>query len=179
MAYEKKRLLLAAVGGTLAAALIISSIILTGLLPSAEAKGTLVVKVKDAPALLNELWLQIDGVQVHREGGGAETWKDVTVFMTEPFDLLSFRDVSTVLAFDELPVGNYTEIRFHIVSAWANITGNPHKTLQIAAPWVMIKIHFEIKEGTCTTLVIDIEVNEESIFHSGVLMPVAKATVEN
>lgn len=180
MAYETKKLLMASGGGFLIAALIISGFVWTGMLPVADAKGLLIIRVKDAPAELNELWLEIGAVQVHREGWGNETWKNISVIATEPFDLLLLENVSTVLAAGELPVGDYTEIRFQIVNAWANVTENPHQTLNVVANgWVMVKVQFTIEEAPVTSVLIDIEANEEPILNANLLMPVAEATVDH
>jgi len=97
MIYETRKLAMSAAGGLLIAILIISSVVLTGILPITGAKGLLIINVKDDPATLEELWLNISAVQVHRAGGGNETWKDISVVATA-FDLLLLEDVSTVLA---------------------------------------------------------------------------------
>ena len=178
MAYESKKLVMAAGGGFLIAVLIISSFVWTGMLPITEATGMLIINVKDAPAELNELWLNISAVKVHRKGWGNETWKNISVVATE-FDLLTLENVSTVLAAGELPVGNYTEIRFQIVNAWANTTEKEHQPLNVVANgWVMVKIHFTIEETSVTSVLVDIEVNEEPILNANILMPVVKATVD-
>jgi len=162
MAYEKKNIIIGAVAGVLMAALIISGLLWAGVVPSlpTEEKGFLVIKVKDDPVALQELWLQ-------------------TLIETKHFDLLSLQDISIVLAAGELPVGNYTEIRFHVVEAWANTTEESHKPLNITAPWVMVKqSFFTIKAAPVTTVMIDITVNEQPIIQAGKLIPVAKAEVE-
>ncbi|RLI44198.1 hypothetical protein DRO61_12445, partial [Candidatus Bathyarchaeota archaeon] len=92
--------------------------------PVVQAGGILIVKVKDAPAdELQEVFLLIDQVLVHGKGEGSETWKDIPVIATDPFDLLLLEDTSTVLAVGELSAGNYTEIRLHVVNAYATING--------------------------------------------------------
>lgn len=174
MAYETKKLVTAVAGGFLIAVLIISGFVWTGMLPVTEAKGLLIIKVKDDPAELNELWLNISAVRVHREGWGNETWKDIRVVATEPFDLLTLNETEEVLAVEELPVGNYTEIRFYIADAWANTTENQHQPLNVVAHgWVMVKVHFTIEAAPITSVLIDIEVNEEPILNANILMPVA------
>jgi len=182
MAYEKKNIVIGAVAGVSIAALIISGVLWAGLVPSlpTEEKGFLVINVKDEPAALQELWLQIDGVRVHRKGYGNETWTNITVIdKEEPFDLLSLSNASLVLAVGDLPVGNYTEIRFHVVDAWANTTEEPYKPLNITTPWVMVKqSFFTIREASVTEVMIDITVNEQPIIQAGKLIPVAKAEVE-
>jgi hypothetical protein len=182
MAYEKKNIIIGAVAGVLMAALIISGLLWAGVVPPLPMgeKGFLIIKVKDDPAALRELWLQIDEVRVHRKGHGNETWTNITVIdEEEPFDLLSLSNVSRVLAAGELPVGNYTEIRFHIVDAWANTTQEPEKPLNITTPWVMVKqSFFTIQKAPVTTVMIEITVNEQPIIQAGKLIPVAKAEVE-
>lgn len=179
MAYEAKKLVMAVLGGLLIAVLIISGFVWTGTLPVTKVKGMLIINVKDAPAELNELWLNISTVRVHREGWGNETWKEIPVVLNE-FELMQLRNVSTVLAAGELPEGNYTEIRFQIFNAWANTTENEHQPLNVVANgWVMVKVHFTIEEPPVISVVlIDIDVNEEPILNTNILMPVAKASVD-
>src|SRR3972149_10431224 len=123
MAYNNRKLVLGGIGGVLIAVLIITAFTGIGFLPTSQAKGRIIIKITDAPATLEELWLSIDAATVHKEGGGNETWYDVSIVEEKPFDLLRLTDVSLVLAVDELAVGNYTEIRFHIVDANATIDG--------------------------------------------------------
>lgn len=179
MAYNNRKLALGVLGGVLIAVLIITSFAWMGFLPISEATGRLVIKIKDAPAELEDLWLTIDVVKVHREGGGNETWYKVSVVEREPFDLLSLTNVSLVLAVDELLVGNYTEIRFHIVDANATIDGTS-TPLSITTEWVMVKVHFKIQETPVTAITIDVNVQAEPILNAQILMPVAiaNATVE-
>lgn len=179
MAYNNRKLALGGLGGVLIAVLIITGFAWIGFLPTVEATGRLVVKIKDAPAALEQLWLTVDAVKVHREGGGNETWYEVSVVETKPFDLLSLTNVSIVLAVDELLVGNYTEVRFHIVDANATINGNS-TPLSITTDWVMVKVHFKIQETPVTAVIIDINVQAEPILNAKILMPVAiaNATVE-
>lgn len=176
MAYNNRKLALGTLGGFLIAVLIIAGFVWMAFLPMSQARGLLVIKIKDAPAALEELWLTIDAVKVHREGCGNETWYDISVVEREPFDLLSWTDVSLVLAVDELLVGNYTEIRFHIADAKATIDGNS-KALGITTEWVMVKVLFKIQETPVTAVTIDINVQAEPILNTEILMPVATASV--
>ena len=173
---NNRNLILGGLGGVLVAILIIASFAWMGYLPAVQATGQLVVKIKDYPAELDELWLTIDAVKVHRKGGGNLTWFNTSVLQTDPFDLLSLTNFSTVLAVQELSVGNYTEIRFHTTSANAIINGTSIP-LRITTEWMMIKAHFEIRDTQVTAVTIDITVNEEPILNAGILMPVTFADV--
>jgi len=186
MAFELRKLtIFGAIGFLLATSIILAVQLYTPSMlspgPVAEANSLLVIKVKDAPAELTALWLKIDGVRVHREGkgGGEGPWMNVTVVETKYFDLMKLTNVSTVLAAKELPVGNYTEIRLHVTNAKATI-GGENITLKIRPEtgWFMVKIHFTLEEKGVTTIVVDIDVNEEPIVHAKILTPVVKATVE-
>ena len=176
MVYNNRKLVLGGLGGVLIAVLIVASFVWIGYLPTVHATGQLVVKIRDAPSDLEELWLTIDTVRVHRKGGGNTTWYNVSVMQTDPFDLLSLTDFSIVLAVQELSVGNYTEIRFHIVDANATIDG-ASAPLNITTQWMKVKAHFEIKDTQVTAVTIDIDINEEPILNSNILMPVAIADV--
>ena len=173
---NKRNLLLGGLGGVLVAILIIASFAWMGYLPAAQATGQLVVKIKDYPTELEELWLTIDAVRVHRKGVGNATWFNISVVQTGPFDLLRLTNFSIVLAVQELPVANYTEIRFHTTSANATINGTS-TPLRITTEWMMIKTHFEIRDTQVTSVTIDITVKEEPILNAGILMPVTIADV--
>jgi len=202
MAYDPKSLL-----GFGAAGLIISALIITAfqLLPISvtpnvpvtpdvpivdpiveTVKGLLIVKVKDAPKELQELNITVDGVRVHRAGNGTEedpSWMEVTLVETGPFNLLELTDFSIVLAVGELPIGKYTEIRLHVLEAFANISdksGNyAIEELGIVANgWLKVKVNFTLDEANITTLILDIDVNEKSIVNSKKLHPVVKTVVE-
>jgi hypothetical protein len=149
-------------------------------LPVAQAGGVLIINVKDAPAdELQEVFLLIDQVLVHGKGGGNETWTEIPVIATEPFDLLLLTDTSTILAVGELPTGNYTEIRLHVVNANATINGESDIPLQVVPNgWLMVKVHFTIADAPVTSVTIDIDVNPNPIVNAKKLSPVVKAEVD-
>jgi len=182
MAYNLTRATLFGVIGLLLAASIILAVQFSPILeepPTPEAGGILIIKVTDAPAEeLQELFLRIDKVLVHKAGGD-ETWKDITVIETEPFNLLLLEDTSTILAVGELPTGTYTEIRLHVDNANATIDGVKELPLQVVANgWLKVKVHFTIEEAPVTSVTIDIEVNPDPIVNARILHPVVKADVK-
>lgn len=179
MVNNDRKLAMGGLGGVLIAVMIIASFAWIGYLPTVQATGHLVVKVKDAPAELEELWLTIDAAKVHRKGGGNATWYNISVVQTDPFDLLILTDFSIVLATQELLVANYTEIRLHITEANAIINGT-FTPLNITTEWMMVKTHFEIRDSQVTALTLDIDINENPILNANILMPVdiADVTVE-
>jgi hypothetical protein len=152
---------------------------LTPDVPVAQAGGVLIIKVKDAPADdLQEVFLLIDQVLVHGKGGGNETWTEIPVIETNPFDLLLLEDTSLILAVGELAEGNYTEIRLHVVNANATINGESDIPLKVVANgWLKVKMHFTIADAPVTSVTIDIDVNPNPIVNAKILSPVVKAEV--
>jgi hypothetical protein len=150
-------------------------------IPVVQAQGLLIIKVKDAPAELQELWLKIDEVRVHRvteEDDGESPWIDVNVVQTERFDLLTLTDFSIVLATEELPAGDYNEIRLHVLEAIAVIDGEEVPLRVVANGKLMVKVHFTLREEGVTTIEVDIQVHDTPIIRAKILHPVVKATVE-
>jgi len=148
-----------------------------------EAKtGTLVVKVTDAPVPdLEHLNLTINKVEVSNETG---SWKSLPISGGSLyFDLLKLRNVTKDLAIGEIPVGNYTKIRMQIVTANATLSDGSTLTLNVPPGHIDIQVHFEIKPGKTTSLIIDIVVDKIKIAergHSGKpanLNPQFKATI--
>jgi hypothetical protein len=184
MAYNVTRVALFGVIGLLLAASIIVTVQFIPILeepPLPEAGGILIIKVTDAPAEeLEELFLRIDNVLVHKAGGDEnETWKDVSVIETESFDLLRLvEDTSIILAVGDLPTGNYTEIRLHVDNATAIIDGVEEPLTVVANGWLKVKVHFTIEEAPVTSVTVDIEVNPEPIVNARILHPVVKADVK-
>jgi len=195
MAYDPKRVVVFGATGLLISAVLIMILQLSPLpiipeIPVVPAQGLLIIKVKDAPTELQELWMKIDEVRVHRvteEANGESPWIDVTVVQTDRFDLLTLTDFSIVLATQELPVGNYNEIRLGIYNnpdpedednTYAIIDEEKVPLKVVANGKLMIKVHFALREEGVTTIEVDIQVHNTSIIRSKTLHPVVKATVE-
>jgi len=160
-----------AAAGILVAVLIIGGIVAGGIhfpnlrLPSMVSdKGTLMIKITDAPVRdLKYLYITIDSFEVHRND--TDEWISVHIDGDQvSFDLLHLRDKNLTkdAAIDALQPGNYTMIRMHIVEGleFTNATLNDEAgtVIQLNVPSEKIKIpvHFEIKTGETTTIILDI-----------------------
>ncbi len=158
--------------GLLAAMLIIaavslSSMILPNIFPPVTAKtGTLMVKVTDAPVRdLKHLNLTINSLEVCNETGN---WTALPILGgVASFDLLQLENVTRDLALGEIPPGNYTKIRMQIVSANATLADGTVIQLRVPPGHIDIRVHFEIKAGKTTSLVIDIIVDKVNIAERG------------
>ena len=190
-----KKISLYAGVGILAAILIISSVGFSGLTfpnlrfpdffsppPTPPTMGTLIIKVSDKPANLTELWLTIDRVSAHRQGGGNETWIDLTFInnvSNATFDLLKLHNVTMDLSITQIPAGNYTQIRMHV--AVANATEADGDSYDLTVPGngelKIVNLHITIEVGEETTLLIDIVPDHIHISQSHRFAPTLKATI--
>jgi len=160
--------------GLLAAILIIAVIslgtmMLPLLFPPVTAKtGTLLLKVTDAPVPdLRHLNLTISSVEVSNETGN---WTALPIQGgAASFDLLQLENVTRDLAIGEIPPGNYTKIRILIVSANATLADSKLNVIPLNVPpgHIDIRVHFEIKAGKTTILIIDIIVDKVQIAERG------------
>ena len=168
MAFGTQRIALFAATGITIAVVVFASIYWgPSLFPGAQAKtGTLVVKVTDAPAPdLKNLNLTINSVQVLNKSDG---WIDVTVPGGEAyFDLLKLQNVTMNLGNVTLEPGNYTRIRLGIIKANCTLDDDTTTELNVPPSRVDIKVQFEIKAGSTTVIIIDIEVDRIQIAQRG------------
>jgi len=169
------------VAGVLIAALLIGVVTVgPSLILPAKAEGTLVIRVTDAPIQdLQSLNITVDSFEAHQKE--TDQWINVAVVEGQKtFDLVQLRNnLSQVAAIDQLPLGNYTKIRMHIVSAVAQVDGGSPFDVQFPPNKLDIIVHFDIQADKTTTLIIDIQVDTVKIAanpqHN--VVPVMKATV--
>jgi len=141
--------------------------------------GTLDIKVTDAPVQdLSSLNITIDSFEIHQKG--SDEWINVTINTGQvTFDLVKLINTTQDAALDEISPGNYTKIRMHILSAVAQINGSDVITVRFPPEKLDLMIHFEVKAGETTTVIIDIQVDTVKIAENPEhnATPVLKATV--
>lgn len=141
--------------------------------------GTLSIKVTDAPVHdLSSLNITVDNIEAHQQE--TDQWVNVTITKGQvTFDLVKLRNITQDAATDQIPLGNYTKIRMHILSAIAQINGGDVITVRFPPDKVDIIVHFEVKAGQTTSIILDIQVDTikiaENPRHNAT--PVIKATI--
>lgn len=175
-----KRIVLYAVAGILVSATIIAGLLLSGVqfpsmitsVPQAHA-GTLIVLLTDAPVDLEHLNVTIDSFSVLNEsdkidlplsGGRNET----------SFDLLALQNITETISTAQIPAGNYTKMRMGIKEANATFLDGSWIPLRVPPEHIDIIVHFEIKNGSSTVVLIDMQADWVAISKSGNLRPVFK-----
>ena len=179
--------------GILLATLIIGSIAVAGFkipslrLPSLFAnRGTLTIKVMDAPVELEHLNVTIDKLSIQKADDTNETWIDLELIDGEPiyFDLLALQNVSLTLSRTEIPAGNYTMIKMHVLTANATRPdGTTFEINKVPSNYikVLLKPHLIMQSGAAITITIDLEPDTAHInlSHSLNLKPTMKAMVND
>lgn len=159
---SRNRIFTFGVAGILIAAVFIALIIAvpTVILPAfSQKKGTLDIKVTDAPVDLSSLNITVDQFEVHQQE--TDQWINVTISGGQvTFDLVKLNNITQDAALDQIPPGNYTKIRMHILSAMGQINGSSDGvTVRFPPDKLDVIVHFEVKTGETTSIILDIQVD--------------------
>jgi len=148
-------------------------------------KGTLIVKLTDAPVDLEHLNLTISSLSALRvehvfDFPTRETWENLSFVegVTDvDIDILALHNVSKDLSITEIPPGNYTHLRMAITAAKATFVDGKTVDLIVPPGHINVIIHFKIEAGETTVLLVDVEADWVAVSQSGRLRPVLKASV--
>jgi len=184
MTIEPRKVGLHGAVGVLVGALIIASMAISGVtIPNLRLpmfvprRGTLIIKLTDAPVNVTDLNVTISGVSAHREGHGWENLTFVDDVSEVRVDLLELWNVTMELCVTDVPPGNYTMIRMYITKAKVAYATGGTDELSVPSDAIRVIIHFEVKVGEETNVLIDIVPDWIAISHNKSLRPVLKATV--
>ena len=175
-----KRVGIYAVSGVLIAVMIIAGVLVSGIqFPSKVNAGTLVVLITDAPVDLRDLNLTIDSLSIQHEDG---CWIDLELLKKPTyFNLLELENISMTLSVTEIPAGNYTMLKMHVLTANATFLDGTVVDLRVPSEYirVLLKPHLEMENGGVVTVTIDLEPEWSKIVisHSLNLKPTVKAIV--
>ena len=163
---------------------------------SSTAKGTLEIKVVDAPGTATSIMITASKVEVHQADATGTTSTQTTATQTttptsgwqtisfksgaNPFDLIVIKGLEEVLATEELTVGQYTQIRMTITKVEITYDDGSKVTARVPSSEIKFIQPFQIKSGQTTTLVMDFDA-EQSLVTSGagevLFTPVVKLSV--
>ena len=170
------------IGILIAALIIIGATFFTGCITT--EKGTLLLKITDAPGDLNisKALVTISSIEVHiAAGGNNSSAKWVTVINeSQQFDLILLENVTDIIGSETLEVGIYTQIRLNVDEALVTIDGVQYD-LEIPSKTVKLVHQFIIAPDTTTTLILDFDV-QESVHETGndkyIMQPTIKVIQE-
>jgi hypothetical protein len=171
-----KKLLLGSV-----ALLLVASAFFSGCLQN--GKGTLVLKITDAPSDLNitHANITISEVQVHMSAGGGNNssagWYTV-VNDSRTFDLIALKNVTEFFGSANLSMGMYTQIRLTVDSCVITVDGIDYNCTVPSGKIKLIK-PFVLKANQTTILTLDFDAQQsitENGNHHYIFNPVIKVT---
>jgi len=132
-------------------------------------KGTLVLKITDAPGEFNisKALVTISSVEIHLAAGGNNSTAEWVTVINESkqFDLILLENVTDILAIHELEVGIYTQIRLHISEALVTIDDVQYN-LEIPSKTIKLVNQFIIEPNDDTILILDFDI-QDSVHKTG------------
>ncbi len=138
----------------------------------------------DKPVELKHLNITIDSLSIKRVENDTERWIDLELLGGDPiyFDLLALQNVTVVLSDTQIPAGNYTKMKMHVLTA--NATYPDGETVELRKVpsehiQVLLKPHLEMRSDDSIKVIIDLEPDTAkiSISQSLNLKPTMKAMV--
>jgi hypothetical protein len=177
LTYDRRRLIAFGIGGILLASALILAVQLMPL--SQYRTGVLLLEIKDArpdrkPTSLSITHRQCDGSQ---RGRRHDTWITFSLNPNRTYDLVQLENETAIIGANKMPVGNYTQIRMHILSAIATINGSI-ETLTVPSDYIKIPLRFGIQDSNTTIILLDITYNSVQVSASHNLRPVILATLQ-
>jgi hypothetical protein len=179
MAYElKKTLIYGAVGIIIATSIIMAVQFMP--IPLLPETGILVLKITDDPPYTKptSLNITIDSIMVHQEGDGDEAWSTFDIDGNLTYDLVELETAVDVMGADEFSIGDYDQIRMHVIEATADLPGEEGVELSVPSEYIKINVKFSIKEGKTTIILLDVTYDSVQVSADHNLRPVVHPTVE-
>ncbi len=182
MSNGKRSIGLFGVSGVLVAALIIAAFVAVGSIFQAQGKATLTIKVMDAPAQLEHLYLTVDWIRIQKVDEG---WVDLELVSDSiSFDLLALKSEAEAETLSEVKIdaGDYSMIQMHVAAA--SIISLEEDELRIPSnvTKILLQPNLHLEGDTNSLMVIDLQLEDpNSIAQSQSLnlRPVIKAVVQN
>ena len=141
--------------------------------PPAQPRGNVSLYVGDASA--NQTWAHVnmtfDRVEVHQNGSG---WRNLTLVAKATLDLIPLTNLSALVARADVPVANYTQLRFHVSSVVGTLKpGNGACTapggatcviyMSVPSTDVLIDRPFLVNDTKSTRLIVDIDLSHSIV----------------
>ena len=135
--------------------------------------GSLIVLFTDAPVSLTHLNVTVDSFSILNDTG--EISLPFVGNVSEiSFDLLALQNITETITNSPVPPGNYTKMRMTVKQANATYPDGNWTDLSVPSGKIDIIAHFEVKNGSTTVILIDMQADWVAISQSGNLRPVFK-----
>ena len=151
----------------------------SGVANNTSGEGTIRVYFSDAPPEgVTAIEIKASSIEAHMSGADEDQWVNL---LTDPpvFDLVKAIGINVLLGTNDIPAGNYTQVRLDITDVTVTLNGQQVKA---TVPSDKLKLvgNFTIEEGKSTSISLDFDA-EKSIVLAGqdkvILKPVVKLIV--
>ena len=133
---------------------------------STTATGTLVVRVRDAPATWSHVVVTFSEVSVHpADTPNGSDWVDVAL-QTSQVDFLALGNLTTLLALDRVAPGTYTQVRIFVSSARGVLASGTPVVMSVPDGVLKTTTPFTLQGGATTTVTLDFNL-AQSIIQAG------------
>jgi Domain of unknown function (DUF4382) len=187
MSNGKRSIGLFGVSGVLVAALIIAAFVAMGGIFQAQGKGTLTIRVTDAPYAYEALWLKIDEVEVEGEEGWTSLELNLGTSQFISFNLLAldgnYGIYATLAEGAAIPQGDYSMIKIHVLAAGTAENGED-LTIPSGEIKVLLQPKLHIGSEDHATILIDLQIEDVRAATTGNgytvnIRPVVKAVTQD
>lgn len=124
---------------------------------STFASGTIVVRVRDAPAAWQHLNVTFSDIQVHRADAGNDSgWMSLPLSTSE-IDFVALGNLTKVLSLDRAPAGKYTQIRIVVDSVEGMLADGTPVSLLVPDHELKTVTPFDLPGGGSVTVTLDFD----------------------
>lgn len=138
-------------------------------------KGILEVRITDPPPPMTNVWVEIENVEAHKDGGKWETIAGAA----GPFDLKAIEGIEAFLASKVVEAGRYTQLRLDVAAVKVTVNGE-NITAKVPSEKIKLVGTFEVVDGQATAITLDFN-GEKSLVVTGngkyIFKPVIKLLV--
>ncbi|MBT8327504.1 MAG: DUF4382 domain-containing protein [Bacteroidia bacterium] len=121
-------------------------------------KATLAFRLTDAPCDYDNLFIDVQGIEIHSDSNG---WESLTPFNSGVYDILELTNgLDTLLCQVDLPAGTVSQIRLMLGENNSLVTGGTSydlKTPSAQQSGLKLNLHKELLAGTSYTVWLDFD----------------------
>lgn len=124
--------------------------------------GKVEIRVTDAPPQgVTKVMVTAKGIQAHLSGTAEDSW--ITLLSNPPpFDLVAISGVEQVLGSNNIPVGDYTQVRVDIDKIVVTLQGKD-VTADVPSDRVRLVTPFSIVQGQTTAITLDFDADKSVV----------------
>ena len=133
---------------------------------STTATGTLVVRVRDAPATWSHVVVSFSEVSIHPASAPSGTGWLALPLQTSQIDFLSLANLTRLLALERVAPGAYSQVRLQVSSVSGVLSSGAPVAMTVSGGTLVATAPFTLRGGRTTTVTLEIDLTQ-SIVQTG------------